>query len=305
VLDHQRVASTETAVSCGAQQLKTVVPLLPCRAVLLLDRHYAQAPWLLATHDLPVDQLIRARSDQVLYRPPPPRTGKRGAPCKDGARFKGSGPSTYGMPDAEWCGENARGQPVEVRCWKGLHSRKARAVSLSAIQIVHPRAPDSKRERRCAWFWWVGGEVPALEELATFYPHRFGQEHGYRFDKQDLLWEAPKLQTPEQMQRWTDLVAVVRNELVLARELVAAERRPWERRTVVITPRQVRRAMGRFIGQLGTPARQPQVRGKAPGRARGAQVKRAERHAVVRKTPPRPKKHQKRGVGAAPMIQRC
>lgn len=80
VLDHQRVASTATAVSCGAKQLATVVPLLPCRAVLLLDRYYAQAPWLLATADLPIDQLIRARADQRLYRPAPPLTGKRGAP---------------------------------------------------------------------------------------------------------------------------------------------------------------------------------------------------------------------------------
>lgn len=303
VLDHQRVASTATAVSCGAKQLTTVVPLLPCRAVLLLDRYYAQAPWLLATHALAIDQLIRARADQVLYRPAPPPTGKRGAPRKDGARFQGSDPSTHAEPDAVWCGQDAHGQPVEVRCWIGVHSRKARAVPITAIQILRPRAPDSKRARREAWFWWVGGALPALPELATYYPHRFGQEHGYRYDKQDLLWAAPKLQTPEQMQRWTDVVALVRNELVLARDVVVAERRPWERHRLVTTPRQVRRAMGRFIGPLGTPAPPPQVRGKAPGRARGAQVKRAERHVVVRKTPPSPKKRRKRGTKAPPIVQ--
>jgi hypothetical protein len=89
ILDHRRVSSTETAVSVGAEQLQTVLPLLPSRALLLLDRHYSQAPWLLATHSLPVDQLIRARSDQVLYRPPPPRSGKPGAPRKDGG-YKGA-----------------------------------------------------------------------------------------------------------------------------------------------------------------------------------------------------------------------
>jgi hypothetical protein len=192
-----------------------------------------------------------------------------------------------------------------VSCWKQLHSRKAREVSITAIRILRPRAQASKRDPREAWFWWVGGELPPLAEVATFYPHRFGQEHGYRFDKQDLLWDAPHVQAPEQMQRWTDLVAVVRNELVLARPLVAAERRPWERRTQVTTPRQVRRAMGRLIVQLGTPAPAPQVRGKAPGRARGAVVKRAERYAVIRKTPPRPKKPHKRASGAAPMVQQC
>jgi DDE superfamily endonuclease len=305
VLDHQRVPSSETAVTLGAQQLQTVLPLLPSRALLLLDRHYSQAPWLLATQDLPVDQLIRARADQVLYRPAPPRTGKPGAPRKDGARFKGSDPTTHGLPDEEWQGTDARGHSVEVSCWKQLHSRKAREVAITAIRIIRPHARATKRDPREAWFWWVGGELPPLAELATFYPHRFGQEHGYRFDKQDLLWAAPHVQTPEQMQRWTDLVALVRNELVLAQPLVAAERRPWERRSEVTTPRQVRRAMGRLIVQLGTPAPPPKVRGKAPGRARGAVVKRAERYAVIRKTPPRPKKAHKRASGAAPMVQQC
>jgi hypothetical protein len=144
-----------------------------------------------------------------------------------------------------------------------------------------------------------------VAEVATYYPHRFGQEHGYRFDKQDLLWDAPLVRTPEQMQCWTDVVAVLRNELVLARNLVAAERRPWESRTRAATPQQVRRAMGRIITQLGTPAPPPQVRGKAPGRAVGAVVKRAERCEVVRKTPPQAKSRPKQGMVGGGVVQRC
>jgi hypothetical protein len=305
VLDHQRVPSTETAVSVGHQQLQSVLPLLPSRPLLLLDRYYSRAPWLLATHDLPLDQLIRARADQVLYRPAPPRTGKVGAPRKDGARFKGSDCATHGPPDDEWSGSDARAQPVTVSCWQQLHSRKVRQVTLTAIRITRPRAQGSKRDPREAWFWWLGSTLPPLAEVATFYPHRFGQEHGYRFDKQDLLWASPHLRTPEQMQRWTDMVAVVRNQLVLARDLVVAERRAWERRTHTVTPRQVRRAIGRFIGQVGTPAPPPQMRGKAPGRPHGAVVKRAERYAVIRKSPPNPKTGPKRAAQAAPMAQRC
>src|SRR5262245_19857487 len=55
VLDHQRVPSSESAVTLGAQQLQIVLPLLPSRALRLLDRHYSQAPWLVATRCLPVD----------------------------------------------------------------------------------------------------------------------------------------------------------------------------------------------------------------------------------------------------------
>jgi hypothetical protein len=305
VLDHQRVASSETAVSVGAEQLQAVVPLLPARPLLLLDRHYSQDPWLLATVDLALDQLIRARIDQVLYREPPPPSGKRGAPRKDGARFKGSDPTTHGLPDSVWSGSDVAGKAVTVSCWSGLHRRKARQVPITAIRIVREQAPNTKREPREAWFWWLGGMLPPLAEIATFYPHRFGQEHGYRFDKQDLLWATPQVRAPEQMQRWTDVVAVVHNELVLARSLVDADRRPWEARSRTASPQQVRRAMGRIIAQLGTPAPPPQVRGKAPGRAPGAVVKPAERYAVVRKTPPKPKPAQKRSAAGRVTVRRC
>jgi len=82
------------------------------------------------------------------------------------------------------------------------------------------------------------------------------------------------------MERWTDLAE--------------AERRPWESRVRPATPRQVRRAMGRIIAQVGTPARKPQPRGKAPGRVPGTLVKRAERYAVVRKSPPKAQAPPKR-----------
>jgi hypothetical protein len=305
ILDHQRVPSSETAVSVGAEQLQSVLPLLPTRPLLLLDRHYSQDPWLLATAELPLDQLIRARADQVLYRPPPPRTGKQGAPRKDGARFKGTDPSTHGQPEASWSGNDSAGKPLTVRCWSELHRRGARHLSITAIQIVREQAPNTKREPREAWFWWLGSELPPLAELASYYPHRFGQEHGYRFDKQELLWAAPLVRTPEQMQRWTDVVAMVRNELVLARPLVEADRRPWEARTRAATPQQVRRAMGRLIAQVGTPCPAPQVRGKSPGRAVGAVVKAAERCAVVRKTAPKPKTVRKSSSPGHKNVQRC
>jgi hypothetical protein len=289
ILDHRRVPSTATATTIGIAQLQAVLPKLRTggeRPVLLLDRGYSNAPWVTASAVLPTDQLIRARADQLLYRPAPAPTGKRGAPRKDGARFQGSARTTHGPPDADWFGVDAKAQPVQVSCWSGLHLRKARAVKLTVVRIIRSGARDTKRDPREAWFWWLGGPLPPLAELAGLYPRRFGQEHGYRFDKQDLLWAAPRVRTPEQMERWTNLVAVVHNALVLARPRVEAERRPWEARSRPPTPRQVRRAMGKIIAQLGTPARPPQPRGKAPGRAVGAAVKRAERHAVVRKSPP-------------------
>jgi len=290
VLDNRRVPSTESADTVGVQQLGAILPQLLARfglPILVLDRHYSSAPWVLATVTLPCDQLIRARRDRVLYRPAPARTGKRGAPRKDGARFQGSDPSSHGRPSAAWSGSDAQGRPVQVTVWRELHLRKARTVPITVVRIIRESARDTKRDPRESWFWWLGGALPPLAELARVYPRRFGQEHGYRFDKQDLLWAAARVRSPEQMERWTDLVAAVRNQLVLARVLAEAVRRPWEARARSATPRQVRRAMGRIIAQLGTPARPPQRRGKSPGRAVGALVKRAERYTVVRKSPPK------------------
>jgi hypothetical protein len=292
ILDHRRVPSSETASSIGVEQLQAVLPHLPeiwGRPLVLLDRRYSNARWVQASAALVTDQLIRARCDQVLDRAAPPRSGKPGAPRKDGARFKGSDPTTHGRPDVDWSGVDAHNRPVQLSCWQGLHLRKAREVTITAVRIIRERARGTKRDPRESWFWWLGGPAPAGEELAQLYPRRFGQEHGYRFDKQDLLWTRPRLRTPEQMERWTDLVAVVHNQLVLARPRVEGERRPWESRTRPTSPRQVRRAIGQIIAQLGTPARMPQRRGKAPGRAVGAVVKRAERYAVVRKSPPKAK----------------
>jgi hypothetical protein len=99
-----------------------------------------------------------------------------------------------------------------------------------------------------------------------------------------LLWDAPHVRTPEQFELWTHVVAMVRNQVVVARTVVTAERRPWEATSRTATPQQVRRAVARIIGQLGTPAPPPQRRGKAPGRAPGAKIKPAPRHPVIRKT---------------------
>ncbi len=287
ILDNRRVPSTETATTTGVAQLTDVLPLLHARGVSILtvlDRGYSNAPWVQVSHHLPTDQLIRARADRVLYHPPPPpRPHQAGRPPLDGRRFKGTDPTTHGTPDADWSGTDAHGQPVQVTVWGNLHLQDVRQVPITVIRIIRSRARGTKRDPRVAWFWWIGGPLPPLAVIPGLYARRFGQEHGYRFDKQELLWATPKLRGPEQFERWTDVVSIVHNQLVLARPVAEAVRRPWECATRPATPRQVRRAMGRIIGQVGTPARPPQRRGNAPGRAAGTPVTRATRHPVIRK----------------------
>src|SRR5207248_1462508 len=111
----------------------------------------------------------------------------------------------------------------------------------------------------------------------------YSQEHGYRVDKQNLLWETPRLRTPEQFQHWTDLVACARNQLYLARPFAEQVRQPWENKRRELTPQQTRRAMARILVQLGTPARSPKRRGNSPGRKIGAIIKAATRYKPIYK----------------------
>ena len=109
-----------------------------------------------------------------------------------------------------------------------------------------------------------------LAQISPTYRLRYSHEHGYRFDKQELLWDVPRLSTPQRTQRWTQIVACAHNLLVLARPLVESLLS-----TVGDTLRGSDVGAGcdglcpAFCTQFGTPARPPQLRGKAPGQAKG------------------------------------
>jgi len=95
------------------------------------------------------------------------------------------------------------------------------------------------------------------------------------------------------MKCWTAVVAAVHNEIGLARVQAQAQRLPWENPRRPLSPRQVRRVLARIIAQEGTPATAPRPRGKSPGRAYGAVVRRAPRHPVIRKGSARPPKQRR------------
>ena len=133
-----------------------------------------------------------------------------------------------------------------------------------------------------------------MEQVRTWYRKRFSQEHGYRFLKQDLLWTAAHLRTPEQIELWSWIVACACNQLLLCQHLGQAVLRPWESKARAATPRQVRRVMPSILVQVGTPAKRPKPRGKSPGWPTGRVRTPAPRFAVVLKPKPVPKTHRKR-----------
>ena len=297
MLDTARVASNELATQVAARQLRAVVALLLARGlhpIIVGDRWYACAPFLTRLADVEACCLLRVKSNRVFYRPAPERLpGQLGASRKDGERFQCKDESSHGEADESWEGVDAKGARIQVRCWKHLHLRTARDIELSVIQIIRYGASDKARDPKISWFVWKGERPAPLAEISPSYRLRYSQEHGYRFDKQELLWDGPRLSTPQRTERWTHLVACAHNLLVLARPLVEGCYRPWETRGSLPTLAQLRRAMPRLLQQLGTPARAPQQRGKAPGRAKGFHPKPRTRHQVIRKTSKKRKKSKK------------
>lgn len=285
VLDQQRVTSETTAIEVAYSQLARLKERLPKNTIVALDRGY-DATWLWCRcSGLGIGILNRLKSHRCFYRSAPPPSGKRGAPILDGAKLQPKDTTTHGDPDGQFLGTDEKDRPVEVTWWKHMHVKQARWLDLTVLRVVRPHAKDSERDPRVSWFVWIGEASVDLAEIALGYVLRFSQEHGYRFDKQELMWEVPRLRTPEQFERWTSIVAIVHDHLVLARDLVEVELRPWENKQRDPTPQQVRRGMDKLLARLGTPARPPQSRGKSKGRSPGTKVKKAPRFPVVRKTP--------------------
>jgi DDE superfamily endonuclease len=288
-LDQRRVPSNKTDIQVLFEQLREIVPKLPLRPLLLFDRGYVSIWLWCMLSTLACDVLGRLKSNQAFYKPAPPRTEKSGQPRKDGEKLKLNDPSTHTNPDGTWEGTDKKDRPVQIKWWNKMHVKSARHLDVTIIQVIRPHASGSERDPRVSWFIYIGQDPECgIAQVALLYDLRFGQEHGYRFKKQSLLWTEPRLRTPEQFERWSHIVTIVHNLLVLAKGIIEGELRPWENKQREQTPQQVRRGLIKYLPELGTPARPPKPRGIAPGHSRGVQRRKAERFPVVRKTGKKP-----------------
>lgn len=284
-LDQRRIPSDKTEREVAFEQLQEIVPQLSLRPLLLFDRGYVSIWLWCMLSKLACDSLGRLKGNQAFYKPASPHTGKSGQPRKDGEKLKLNDPSTQKNPDGMWEGTDQSDHSVHIHWWKKLHVKSARWLDLTIIQVARPQASGSERDPRISWFAYIGQDIQeGLAKIALLYGLRFGQEHGYRFKKQSLLWTEPRLRTPEQFDRWSHVVTIVHNLVVVARDLIAGELRPWENKQRTQTPQQVRRGLAKFLSELGTPAHPPKPRGIAKGRSRGTLVNKAKRFPIVRKT---------------------
>jgi DDE superfamily endonuclease len=283
------------------QQLAAVLPAVPLtlgRPVVTFDSQYC--PTTLARARLPIDCLVRLSRRRRLYRAPGPYRGRGRRPLH-GAVFRTHDPTTQGPPDRVAVGHDARHGTVQVAVWEGLHPQGGHDAPFTVVRIQVERLPHKGTRPAPLWLAWVGGPLPAdLLLLWRWYGQRFTVEHGFRFAKQDLGWTTVRLRDPDAADRWSWLVALAFWELWLARPLVVDQRLPWDRPLPPdrLTPGRVRRALPTLFAQIGTPARPPRPRGKAPGRRPGQCPGPQPRYPVVRRHPNTHRRRRKRAAEA-------
>jgi len=303
-LSVRRLPSQQTDVALGVEQVQQVSRALAQRhptslVVVVADGQYGNQRFLAPLADDRAILLTRLRCNRVLYGPPPPKTpGQRGAPRKHGARFALADPATWGPPAAEeeHTTDRAWGR-VRLRRWDNLHAKQDATCVFSVLLIE----AHLDREHPAPPFWLIFRPPPgrqaaewSLWDVWHWYPWRWPVEPSIRFRKQELHWTQPMFQQPERCDRWTMVVTLAQWHLYLARTLVEDHPQPWQPPQQALTPRRVQQGWPWLFALLQTPARPPQTRGKSPGWPQGQARTPLERHKVVRKGPPRPKRKKRR-----------
>lgn len=185
--------------------------------VVFLDREYGNAKWVLAIAQCQVDCLMRIRSNACLYGFAPVYRG-HGRPSKYGSKFKLTDSETWTEPEScleltdTVCGR------VRVKMWTQLclHGAEKNQVNLILVERLEPT--KSGQMLPPLWLVGTGERTMPLAEIWDQYLRRFGIEHWYRFAKQRLHWTMPSLKTPEQCERWSDLMPI------MTRATVASQR---------------------------------------------------------------------------------
>lgn len=292
-------AGTPTALALA--QLRRVLALVPPdypRPVVTLDSGYDPLELAAAvrqpdpTQRLDCDVLVRLNTHRLFCAPPPPYPGT-GRPRTYGADVRLWRPESLAPPDAVATTPDARHGTVTVSVWRDMRCRPHADLPVTLVRVEVAHLPRSNRAPAPLWLVWIGAAEPAdLLDLWRWYSLRFTIEQGFRFLKQGLGWSSIRVRQPAAAERWSWVLLLALWELWLARDLVADQRLPWERRlaSAHLTPGRVQRVMGPILASVGTPARPVTSRGKSPGRQLGQRPAPVPRQPVHRRHPKRSKR---------------
>lgn len=257
--------------------------------LLAVDADYTKVPTLKPIVSAGANVLGRISGRRCLFRPPPPRTGRRGRPAVRGAKIKLWDQRT--LPDAsrEQTVTTEDGRRFEISCWDDVRMRQWSERSMTLYRVIEYRRDGSRRYRRPMWLIYVGhAQAPTPEQARSAYGARFGVEHSFRFLKGELGLAAGQFSSTGAIERlgvWVELVATAMWQcLALRADLMAkVVTAPGPVSTERLTPGAVRRAASAIFLQLGIGKPSPTLRGKSPGRAKGTRFEPRKRYRLFRK----------------------
>lgn len=299
-MDATRIHPREDQVAVTTDQIQALVARLGPTAqtpVFVFDAGY-DAPAL--THELAgtrANLVVRIRDDRLFFTDPPPaEPGRGGRPRRHGQRVKLNQPASWPDPDAHTSHTDPRYGTVNVTAWHRLHPRLERRghwagdqpppiVAGTVVRVEVERLPKPHARVNKPLWLWIAGPDPDLDLCWRAYLRRFDIEHTFRFVKGTLGWTTPRLCTPEQADRWTWQIIAAYTQLRLARDLVADQRLPWERRQPAahLSPTRIRRGFRRLTTILDTPANPPKPARAGPGRPKGSRSGPRPRHPAIKK----------------------
>ena len=296
LLDARRLEPGQDANALTADQLREVLrgifnaghwKLGDQPVLIVADAGYDGPRLAYLLRDLPVQIVVRLRSDRVFFQPVPAdyRVGpKDGQPPRHGARFALAQTATWHDPDTEAEHTTRRYGTARVRAWHRLHPRIWRRsawddhhgqlpiVEGTLIRLDVDHLPSGGTPKP-VWLWF-SDPTPSNADTDTAWHaflRRFDLEHTFRFLKQTLGWTRPRLREPAAADRWTCLVLAAHTQLRLARALAADLRRPWERPQPAerLTPTRVRRGFRNLRTHLPCPTQVARPSRPGPGRPPG------------------------------------
>lgn len=275
---HERITNLKP-IWKGSQQLRMVCQHLKRRPLSLWDSEYGCAVFLKETAEVPADKIFRLRGNLSLEGSTKPYRG-RGPRPTHGVKFNFKDPATWWPPDLILEMEDPEWGLVIIRLWKGLRFRQALDCPLEVVQIERPQAPDTRRKPRLLWLGATGTSLP--EQWWSYYAQRYPIDHWNRFVKGRLHWTLPFLATPEQGERWSDLMPFLTWQLWLARPIVSDKHLPWQKPQANLSPGRVCMGLEAILARIGTPTCVPKPRGISPGWPKGKRRKPRERFELVR-----------------------
>jgi hypothetical protein len=228
----------------------------------------------------------------MLGEPPDSYSGV-GRPKKHDQKFKVNDPSTWWEADEEVFVDDPKLGKLKISKWAHLHFRTSAAHQMSLIKVKRLNSQNSSKKRRYLWLVWVGEQFLELKDIWSQYARRFGVDRWYRFAKQRLHWTLPSLSTPQQCQRWSDLMPAMTWQLWLAKDFVEEHHLPWQSRTKHLTPGRVAQSMFSLLIEIGSPTVSPKTRGKSSGWKTGQKRKTRKTYPISKKSYSRPKKSKK------------